>query len=106
MTAPDSYIDPAEMSAFVTRTHAVADRFENLKDGGAGTEVGRSSFGILPASFQLWDIYQQVAEACLTGLSDGFAAFEEIAAGVTDERAAYEANELANRDLFKPREGG
>jgi hypothetical protein len=104
MPADESYVDPAEMSAFVHRTHAVADRFEDLKAGGAGTEVGRMSFGLLPASFQLWDVYQQVAEACRHGLSDGFAAFEEIAAGVADERDAYAANELANRDLFKPRE--
>ncbi|MEV4508543.1 hypothetical protein AB0K00_06250 [Dactylosporangium sp. NPDC049525] len=104
MPTDESYVDPAEMTAFVNRTHAVADRFEHLQGSGAGTEVGRMAFGLLPASFQLWDVYQQVAEACRTGLSDGFAAFEDVAAGVADERDAYEANELANLDLFKPRE--
>jgi hypothetical protein len=104
MPTDESYVDPAEMTAFVNRTHAVADGFEHLKDGGTGTGVGRMAFGLLPASFQLWDVYQQVAEACRTGLTDGFAAFEDIADGIADERDAYEANELANRDLFKPRE--
>ncbi|GAA1499651.1 hypothetical protein GCM10009827_002600 [Dactylosporangium maewongense] len=104
MAGQDSYVDPAEMTAFVGRTHGVADRFETMRASGAGTEVGRMSFGLLPASFQLWDIYQQVAEACRTGLSDGYEAFEEIAGGVADERDAYEANEVANLDLFKPRE--
>ncbi|MEV4135998.1 hypothetical protein AB0J72_27995 [Dactylosporangium sp. NPDC049742] len=39
MAGQDSYVDPAEMTAFVGRTHGVADRFETMRAGGAGTDV-------------------------------------------------------------------
>ncbi|MFF5228810.1 hypothetical protein [Dactylosporangium sp. NPDC000521] len=79
MAGQDSDVDPAAMTAFAGRTHGVADRFETMRAGGAGTEAGRMPFRPLPASFQPRDICQQVAEACRTGLSDGYEAFEEIA---------------------------
>lgn len=102
--APESYIDPTEMSIFVNKANGVAIRFENLHDAGGGTDVSRRAFGILPASYRLWDIYQQVSEACNAGLLDAFTAFQEIGIAVSDQRDAYEATEMANRDLYIPKE--
>ncbi|GIJ49465.1 hypothetical protein Val02_63510 [Virgisporangium aliadipatigenens] len=105
MTSPDSYIDPAQLAAFADKTRALAATFDRLSSDKARLDVSRWAFGRLPASNEFWDLYQEIADALLAGLEDGFTAFEDIADGVTDESAAYEGTDLANRDLFRP-EGG
>ncbi|MET7425121.1 hypothetical protein [Dactylosporangium sp. NPDC005555] len=92
MGAEESYVDPAEMTSFVRRTHAVADRFETMR---AGTGVGRMSFGPLPASLQLWDVYQQVAE----DLADGFDQMAQIL--VEAANACVEAFNLLCEIIFE-----
>jgi hypothetical protein len=62
--------------------------------------VGRSSFGIMPASFTLWDQYESCLDECLQALADGAEVMEVIAEAILAERDAYLASDAAAQGRF------
>lgn len=86
-------VDPDALGDFARTSHARADDFDEIRGRLRGGAVGRSSFGIMPASFTLYDQYESCLDECLQALADGVEVMETIAEGVTAERDAYLASD-------------
>jgi hypothetical protein len=97
-------VDPDALERFAATSRGRAQRFEELARLLTDGRVGRVNFGILPASFSLFDAYDAQLTACIDGADEGASVMDDIADTVTEMAAAYTAAELANVDLFKPTE--
>lgn len=99
----DTVVDPAALDRYASQSRGRADQFETARQQMRDGEVGRMSFGIMPAAFMLYDAYTEQLQACLDGLTEGAGAMEDIAEGVTTMREAYMATDAANADMFRPK---
>jgi len=99
----DTVVDPAALDRYASQSRGRADQFDNARQQMRDGEVGRMSFGIMPAAFMLYDAYTEQVQACLDGLTEGAGAMDDIAEGVTTMREAYTATDAANAEMFRPR---
>ena len=98
----DTVVDPAALDLFASQSRGRSDRFDTARQQMRDGEVGRMSFGIMPAAFMLYDRYTEQMQACIDGLTEGAGVMDDIAEGVTMMREAYTAVEEANVDMFRP----
>ena len=98
----DTVVDPAALDTFASQSRGRSDRFDTARQQMRDGEVGRMSFGIMPAAFMLYDRYTEQLQACLDGLAEGSGVMEDIAEGITSLREAYLATDAANADMFRP----
>ncbi|MFC6017607.1 hypothetical protein ACFP2T_15495 [Plantactinospora solaniradicis] len=94
-------VDPAALETFAKTSFARADDFDGVRGRLREGAVGRSSFGIMPASFTLYDQYESCLDDCLQALADGVEVMEVIADAITAERDAYLASDAAAQGRFR-----
>lgn len=94
-------VDPAALDAFAKTSYGRADDFEEVRGQLRAGAVGRSSFGIMPASFTLYDQYETCLDECLQALADGAEMMELIGDAIIAERDAYLASDVAAEGRFR-----
>lgn len=94
-------VDPQALEAFARTSYTRADELDDIRGRLRDGAVGRSSFGIMPASFTLHERYESCLDECLAALADGVEAMEAIAEGVLAERDAYLASDLTAERRFR-----
>jgi len=103
VTAPggDGFeVEPEKLTAFAATSRGRGDQFDEIRTRMRDGAVGRSSFGIMPASFSLSDQYDTVLEECLQALADAAEAMETVAEGVLAERDQYLLTDAAAERMF------
>jgi hypothetical protein len=104
MSGDGFQVDLEELDAFARKSRARGDRFEDLRTALQAGEVGRRSFGVMPASFSMHRTYQQFLDDCLVGLRDTATVMNDIADELDDTRLAYADTERDNSAMFRPGE--
>ena len=103
VTAPggDGFeVEPEKLTAFAATSRGRSDQFDEIRTRMRDGAVGRSAFGIMPASFSLHGRYDTVLEACLQALADAAEAMETVADGVIAERDEYLRTDAAAARMF------
>ncbi|AVT32281.1 MULTISPECIES: hypothetical protein [unclassified Plantactinospora] len=93
-------VDPTALESFSKTSYARADDFDEIRGRLRDGAVGRSSFGIMPASFTLYEQYESCLDECLQALADGSEVMEVIADAVTAERDSYVNSDAAAQARF------
>lgn len=93
------HVEPAALAAFERSSTARSEQLDGILQRLNEAEVSWISFGLMPASFQLRDIYNQQTTDCLDGVRETVEFLADVADAMTATRVVYEAGEEVNTNL-------
>lgn len=93
-------VDPAVFALFANGSTSRARQLEDLRQRLLDAHVGRSSFGIMPASGELFRAYTEQSDTCLDGLGGLATLMTALAEAAIRTKDNYEQVEAANAAMF------
>lgn len=100
MTDQELHVEPEALDAFAKTSLGRADQFQEVAAQVRDGAVGRHDFGVMPASFALYEQYSTFLADCLSGLNESVEAMEDIAEGIRQTALSYTTTDADNAAMF------